>query len=445
MGNIININNGQTAEFPWAASEPIKLTFNVAGFNSLGWAPHGTAIIEYYDPFSNEILVKSVPIGGSRYATEVSVVTGSLNGEGIGAVKITVTDNQDYVTPVSNLPVAQIPEILKTILKQASVIDKVVSGNFSSSGYTVSEIGFESAAEFELSAYVDYAPGFLESKGITPDNLPDGFKAKFDYFGNFTGVEFEEDDDEVIETNGEENEKCFAAGTQIDMADGTQKPIETIQVGDKVMAYDPAENAGRGGLKPARVTRTMVNQVPHLLDFHGVKVTPGHATLCGDVPNEGKHIPLMDILLADGAVVNRDGALLRAATNLPVGSEGDQFVEVAWITFKSQKTFFRGWMRAGTLTLDAKGKTHRVLDALNREGYRLLPDGLIAKDGETPHPLYWFGELPKPADYVLAKSDLTLAELYSAEGQELARPAAPASSSKIGAELGAVYAGMSVN
>ena len=251
MGNIININNGQTAEFPWAASEPIKLTFNVAGFNSLGWAPHGTAIIEYYDPFSNEILVKSVPIGGSRYATEVSVVTGSLNGEGIGAVKITVTDNQDYVTPVSNLPVAQIPEILKTILKQASVIDKVVSGNFSSSGYTVSEIGFESAAEFELSAYVDYAPGFLESKGITPDNLPDGFKAKFDYFGNFTGVEFEEDDDEVIETNGEENEKCFAAGTQIDMADGTQKPIETIQVGDKVMAYDPAENAGRGGLKPA--------------------------------------------------------------------------------------------------------------------------------------------------------------------------------------------------
>ena len=239
--------------------------------------------------------------------------------------------------------------------------------------------------------------------------------------------------------------RCFAAGTQIDMADGTTKSIETIQVGDEVMAYDPEAEAGRGGLKPARVTRTMVNQVPHLLDFHGVKVTPGHATLCGDGPNEGNHIPLMDILLADGAVVNRDGELVRAATNLPVGSEGDQFVEVAYLTSKSQKTYFRGRMRAGTLTLDAKGKTHRVLDALNREGYRLLPDGLIAKDGETPHPLYWFGELPKPADYVLAKSGLTLAELYSAEGQELDRPAAPASSSKIGAELGAVYAGMSVN
>ncbi len=242
-----------------------------------------------------------------------------------------------------------------------------------------------------------------------------------------------------------EDPRCFAAGTQIDMADGSTKTIETIQFGDDVMAYDPEAEAGRGGLKPARVTRTMINQVPHLLDFHGVRVTPGHATLSGDGPHSGKHIPLMDILTQDGAVVNREGDLLRAATNLPVGSEGDQFVEVAYITSKSQKTYFRGRMRAGTLTLDAEGKTHRVLDALKREGYRLLPDGLIAKDGETPHPLYWFGELPKPADYVLAKSGLTLAELYSAgEEQERNRPV-PVSSSKIGAELGAIHAGMWVN
>lgn len=250
----------------------------------------------------------------------------------------------------------------------------------------------------------------------------------------------------LLKDENDENEKnrCFAAGTQIDMADGSRKPIETIKVGDEVMAYDPAENKGLGGLRAAKVTRTMVNQVPHLLDFHGVKVTPGHATLCGDGLNKGCHIPLMDILLADGAVVNRDGKLIRAATNLPMDSEGDQFVEVAYITSKSQKTYFRGRMRAGTLTLDEEGNTHRVLDALKREGYRLHPDGLIAKDDETPHPLYWFGELPKPADYVLKKSGLTLAELYSAEGRELAQPA-PASNSKIGANLGAVYAGMTVN
>lgn len=240
------------------------------------------------------------------------------------------------------------------------------------------------------------------------------------------------------------DQRCFAAGTQIDMADGTRQSIETIEVGDEVMAYDPEADAGRGELTPARVTRTMVNQVPHLLDFHGVKVTPGHATLVGEGPHKGKHIPLLDILITDGAVVDREGELLRAATNLPVGSEGDQFVEVAYITSKSQKTYFRGRMRTGTLTLDEKGNTHRVLDALKREGYRLLPDGLIAKDGETPHPLYWFGDLPKPADYVLRRSGLTLAELYSAEGRELEQPA-PVSNSKIGANLGAVYAGMSVN
>jgi hypothetical protein len=257
----------------------------------------------------------------------------------------------------------------------------------------------------------------------------------------------EEVKESVIKDNQYNDPRCFAAGTQIDMADGSTKSIETIEIGDEVMAYDPEAEAeaGRGGLRPARVTRTMVNQVPHLLDFHGVRVTPGHATLSGDGPHAGKHIPLMDILTQDGAVVNREGDLLRAATNLPVGSEGDQFVEVAYITSKSQKTYFRGRMRAGTLTLDAEGKTHRVLDALKREGYRLLPDGLIAKDGETPHPLYWFGELPKPADYVLAKSGLTLAELYSAgEEQERNRPV-PVSSSKIGAELGAIHAGMWVN
>ena len=244
-------------------------------------------------------------------------------------------------------------------------------------------------------------------------------------------------------TYEKEEQRCFAAGTQIDMADGTQKPIETIEIGDEVLAYDPAESDGRGGLRAAKVTRTLINQVPELLDFHGLKVTPGHATLCGDGANKGRHIPLMDILLADGAIVDRDSQLIRAATNLPVGSEGDQFVEVAYITSTAQKTYFRGRMRAGTLTLDDEGNTHRVLESLKREGYRLDAQGLIAKGDEKPHPLYWAGALPKPADYVLKKSGLTVADLYATEVPDVLT--APASSSKIGAGLGAVYAGMTVN
>tara|TARA_R110002049_G_scaffold250891_2_gene425284 strand:- start:2976 stop:3827 length:852 start_codon:yes stop_codon:yes gene_type:complete len=64
--------------------------------------------------------------------------------------------------------------------------------------------------------------------------------------------------------NAEEG-RCFSAGTLIDMADGTQKPIEQIEVGDEVLAYDPAENDGLGELKAARVTRTMVNQVEDII------------------------------------------------------------------------------------------------------------------------------------------------------------------------------------
>ena len=47
---------------------------------------------------------------------------------------------------------------------------------------------------------------------------------------------------------------CFAAGTLIDMADGTQRPIEQIKVGDRVVAYDETAEHGRGALVPSRVT-----------------------------------------------------------------------------------------------------------------------------------------------------------------------------------------------
>jgi|TARA_R110001606_G_scaffold3642_19_gene16525 hypothetical protein len=230
--------------------------------------------------------------------------------------------------------------------------------------------------------------------------------------------------------------RCFSAGTLIDMADGSRKPIEQIEVGDEVLAYDPAELGGLGELKAARVTRTMVNQVEEIIDFHGVKMTPGHATLCGDGPHQGRHIPIMDILVADGAIVNREGELIRAATNLPVGSDGDRFVKVAYILDKSQKAYSHGRIRLGTRMIGQDGGDDwRVMEALEREGYVLHPDGLISKGGETPHPLYWFGPLPKPEDYVLAKSRLTIGNLYSGQNVE--------SSSAIGADLPR-YAGMTV-
>jgi hypothetical protein len=61
---------------------------------------------------------------------------------------------------------------------------------------------------------------------------------------------------------------------------------------------------------PARVTRTFVNDVAHVLDFHGTGVTPGHAFLCGAGRFQGRHVPLLDILRDDGAMV-RGGCMDR--------------------------------------------------------------------------------------------------------------------------------------
>jgi RHS repeat-associated protein len=49
---------------------------------------------------------------------------------------------------------------------------------------------------------------------------------------------------------------CFVAGSRVTMADGTQKPIEEIQIGEKVLAFD--ERTGAVG--PAAVTHVFVHR-----------------------------------------------------------------------------------------------------------------------------------------------------------------------------------------
>ncbi|HEX5042516.1 MAG TPA: Hint domain-containing protein [Candidatus Polarisedimenticolaceae bacterium] len=73
---------------------------------------------------------------------------------------------------------------------------------------------------------------------------------------------------------------CFLAGTKISMADGTEKPIEEIQVGDMVLAFDEKT----GELKPDRVAKVhdpvqaegylVVNDKLLLTNVHPV-LTPG--------------------------------------------------------------------------------------------------------------------------------------------------------------------------
>ena len=221
--------------------------------------------------------------------------------------------------------------------------------------------------------------------------------------------------------------RCFLAGTPIDMWDGTQKPIEEIAAGDVVVSYDAS-----GTLKPGRVKRTFENRVAHILDVHGLMVTPGHATYCADGKFAGRHVPMIDILRSDGALVTRDGKKVRAATNCPVGSLEDRFVKA--VTFEdvpgtdSVRILDSGEIRLGTRYMRADGATMSVLETIRKMGASLSDDGHVILPGPGEKtPFFWtFGKhLPRPEDYVLQRSQLTLNDIYEADEWEAVGPQMP--------------------
>lgn len=234
---------------------------------------------------------------------------------------------------------------------------------------------------------------------------------------------------------------CFLPGTPITLSDGvTTKPIEEIAPGDEVLSY-----TDDGTLVPGRVTATSSKTASIVLDWFGLGVTPGHVTLCGVVPGEegtsagpfmGRHVPLIDILCADGAVVRQDGSLVRAATNEAVGSRADAFVRLAYSRngeeLKAGVTH-EASIRAGTKLITGEGNTVRVLDVIEANGYAFDEEtGLVSRpldDGTpgVPGPLPFFGVPPKPEDHVLARSGTTLEAIHKAgewegEGSQLPAP-----------------------
>lgn len=110
----------------------------------------------------------------------------------------------------------------------------------------------------------------------------------------------------VLQWTSGQREWCFAAGTLIRMADGSQKPIEEIAAGDIVAAF----NVEQGGLA-ALEGRPVVRLFPGVTDTwirlsNGTVVTPGHHFL---TPN-GSFRTIEDILRDGGAVVDEAGGVI---------------------------------------------------------------------------------------------------------------------------------------
>ncbi|MES0864870.1 hypothetical protein ABLN87_21175 [Ruegeria sp. SCPT10] len=206
-----------------------------------------------------------------------------------------------------------------------------------------------------------------------------------------------------------------------------EKPINEIRAGDLVVAYDE-----RGRLAPKPVTRTMTNTAKHILDFWGTGVTPGHAYFCADGEFKGQHVPLLDILRTDGTIMNSDGTQIRASTGCEVGSIHDRLVHAVvgdkqpngQIAIREQ-----GQVRLGTRVILENGEQHCVLDILNANGAQITEDGYIRSGaGGAKVPLSWtFSEkLPKPEDYILRRSKVSLEEIYAAGEWEQIGPRLPA-------------------
>ncbi len=219
---------------------------------------------------------------------------------------------------------------------------------------------------------------------------------------------------------------CFLAGTEITMWDGSKKPIEEITPNDWVLSHDKDGNP-----KPGRVVRTFTNEAKIILDFHGTFVTPGHVYFCAGGKYEGRFAPLIDILRDDGVVQHEDGTLIRAATGFAVGSEDDkEFWAFTAYEDKdgSERIRDKKKLRLGTRWMLPNGNHFTMREYMAGVGIELLDDGYVRfKATGLKVPFIWTfsANLPNPEDFVLARSQTTLEDIYRADQWEAMPPTMP--------------------
>lgn len=218
------------------------------------------------------------------------------------------------------------------------------------------------------------------------------------------------------------------------------KRQDQMQVGDLVVSYDK-----QGRLQPGPVVRTMTNTSTHILDFWGTGVTPGHAYHCADGPLKGGFAPLMDILRMDGALMRSNGTMFRSTTNCDVGSVGDMMIHAAATMQKPDGSWTEpkpGKVRFGTRIILPDGRDTSLMELAHEEGWKVTDDGYMigqmqGEDGTVEERAFHFpyrygAELPKPEDYILKRSAVTLEEIYLANEWEQIGTRMPAPDSLAG-------------
>ncbi|MEP2781125.1 MAG: hypothetical protein ABJP33_01650 [Pseudoruegeria sp.] len=201
------------------------------------------------------------------------------------------------------------------------------------------------------------------------------------------------------------------------------KRQDQMKAGDLVMSPDKW-----GRLQPGRVTRTMTNIATHILNFWGTGVTPGHAYNC-----------------ADGALMRSNGTMFRSTTNCDVGSMGDMMIHASATLQKPDGSWTEpkaGKVRFGTRIILPDGRHMSLMELAASEGWRVSDDGYMVstmkgEDGELQEQKFLFPyahgeELPKPEGYILARSAVTLEDIYLANEWEQIGTRMPAPDSLAG-------------
>lgn len=157
---------------------------------------------------------------------------------------------------------------------------------------------------------------------------------------------------------------CLTAGSLIEMADGTTKPIETLQPNDLVISRDPET----GETEPERVTQTISRRTAVLvavtfLDFKTGKVAEA-MTCTSEHPIfvQGKGWVPAGMLMPGDPVVTRDGASLVIGFVKWCRDEKHGFT-VYNLTISDDHTYFVGTAGGGIWVHNACG-THGSSETL---------------------------------------------------------------------------------
>lgn len=360
--------------------------------------------------------------------------------------------DQSYVAQLELVSLRNGLEVIRGELTRSMISQAAQNGPYSQEDWDRLTSGIHDSVATYFGPIEGQVDGYITGFGarVVVGEVSDFFSGAAGSVGHFLGATANWVADQFRNVFG--FDQCFVAGTPIDMwpldpefapdpanphkpydqaavrANIWTKRIEQIEVGDIVVSFDENDN-----LVPGPITRTFQNDVKILLDLHGTRVTPGHVYYRPDSKKSYKYETLIDLLRDDGVIQHQDGTLIRAATNVPVGSPRDSFVRTITGTPKADGTVEQkdaGRIRLGTRVLVGSGKARNswaVADLIEAGGGVVGEDELI-RVGEGPGmPFHWeFGDtLPRPEDFVLACSGTTLEDIYKAAEWESQGPRLP--------------------